>query len=576
MLALALAALAGCTPPNLPAPLPPLSTESVPPAPTPAGTVTIGVDTGIRGFNPYVQAQYSPAAAAISGLVLPSVFAPGATAPTDSPTAVVQTASVTSTDPFTVTYRLNPRAAWSDGTPIAAEDFTYLWQQMIGTPGVVSPGGYELISAIRSGDAGKTVEVVFATRFADWRTLFSPLLPARILKDQPGGFAAAMGGGIPVAGSVYQFDAFDPVIGQVTLSRNDKYWATETAVNRAVFREAAAADLLTALSRGDLQAVYLQPDATTAATLAGTGLRMQTAPLPVTTGLALNVATGHPTSEQAVRTAISYAVQGAGVREALAGGNTAAVLAVTSQLILPAEPTAPPTAPAGITEDQALVEPALTAAGFVRHGLYYTREGTVLSVVLGYPIGDLRMQAAAVLLQRQLGAAGIEVNLVQLSQADSQLALVAQSTPDLVLRTTRRDPSPLAEAVVASGCGEVFQAEAAQRGAGSTSSSTTSSSNATTSATATTAPTAVPAPGLPSGCDASVRALTGKLLDGGSGSLDELDAQLWSELTALPLTESTATLALGPSLAAVDLDGDSATMLWSGLLHTLSGWPAPA
>ena len=67
---------------------------------------------------------------------------------------------------------------------------------MISTPGVVSPSGYQLISDVRSVDAGKTVEVEFSVPFDDWRTLFSPLLPARLLKGTPGGFATALQTGL--------------------------------------------------------------------------------------------------------------------------------------------------------------------------------------------------------------------------------------------------------------------------------------------------------------------------------------------------------------------------------------------
>ena len=57
-------------------------------------------------------------------------------------------------------------------------------------PGTVGPAGYQLISAIRSRDAGKTVEVEFSQPFPDWPTLFSPLLPSHLMKDFPGGLGS--------------------------------------------------------------------------------------------------------------------------------------------------------------------------------------------------------------------------------------------------------------------------------------------------------------------------------------------------------------------------------------------------
>ena len=60
---------------------------------------------------------------------------------------VVDAAEVTSQDPFTVTYTLDRKASWSDGTPITAEDFSYLRDQLLVQPGTVDPAGYQLISA---------------------------------------------------------------------------------------------------------------------------------------------------------------------------------------------------------------------------------------------------------------------------------------------------------------------------------------------------------------------------------------------------------------------------------------------
>ncbi len=60
---------------------------------------------------------------------------------------MVDAAEVTSTDPFIVTYTLDRKASWSDGTPVTAEDFSYLRDQLLVQPGTVNPAGYQLIDA---------------------------------------------------------------------------------------------------------------------------------------------------------------------------------------------------------------------------------------------------------------------------------------------------------------------------------------------------------------------------------------------------------------------------------------------
>ena len=131
---LAAVLLTACTPPNLPAPIAPTGGSSVSSTPPAPGTLVVGLDGtagSITGFNPYAIADYSPAAQAVASLVLPSAFvmAPDGSIGTDAD--VVDWVAVTSLEPFTVTYLLDRKASWSDGTPITAEDFSYLRDQLL-------------------------------------------------------------------------------------------------------------------------------------------------------------------------------------------------------------------------------------------------------------------------------------------------------------------------------------------------------------------------------------------------------------------------------------------------------------
>lgn len=113
-------------------------TTPVKPAET---TVVVALDTIGTAFNPHLRSDQSAATSAIASLVLPSPFRPVPSPTTPGTTAWVPdssllvSADVTAQEPFTITYRLRNEASWSDGAPIAAEDFRYLWQEMISEPG---------------------------------------------------------------------------------------------------------------------------------------------------------------------------------------------------------------------------------------------------------------------------------------------------------------------------------------------------------------------------------------------------------------------------------------------------------
>ena len=69
-------------------------------------------------------------------------------------------------------------------------------------PGVADAAGYRLITDVRSRAAGKAVDVVFAQPYPAWKTLFSDLLPAHLLKDAPGSWTGALDG-VPASGGPF-------------------------------------------------------------------------------------------------------------------------------------------------------------------------------------------------------------------------------------------------------------------------------------------------------------------------------------------------------------------------------------
>ena len=113
-----------------------------------ATQIIVAIDSIGPGFNSHLLSDQSPVNAAISSLVLPSSFRPVSdpATPTGSrweldPTLLVS-AEVTNEIPFTVTYKIRPEAQWTDNAPIGADDYWYLWRQMVSQPGVVDPAGY--------------------------------------------------------------------------------------------------------------------------------------------------------------------------------------------------------------------------------------------------------------------------------------------------------------------------------------------------------------------------------------------------------------------------------------------------
>src|SRR5260221_924227 len=77
----------------------------------------------------------------------------------------------------TVTYKINPKAGWNDGTPVTAEDFRYAWLAQNGADTTIvaaSNLGYQNITSVTGATDG-TVTVTFkqGPYFSDWKSLFT-------------------------------------------------------------------------------------------------------------------------------------------------------------------------------------------------------------------------------------------------------------------------------------------------------------------------------------------------------------------------------------------------------------------
>ena len=216
-----------------------LRTRDTPDAPSPqmvriqeGGTVRATAIQEPSGFNPNTSTDAGIAVQAVAATMYPSVFRvhPDLSVQLD-PTFMVS-AELTSHDPQTITYRIRPEASWSDGTPITADDFIYLWEHLNGTnpkTDANSTTGYDRIRQVTGSADGKTVTVVFDQRFADWKGLFANLLPAHYVRRQPGGWNRGLDrrpARIP-SGGPFKITGFRP--GEtVTLGRNDNYWGPKS------------------------------------------------------------------------------------------------------------------------------------------------------------------------------------------------------------------------------------------------------------------------------------------------------------------------------------------------------------
>lgn len=360
--------VSACTVSPPPAPQSTETTQNTPPPPLKATQIIMAIDSVGPGFNPHLLSDQSPVNAAISSLVLPSSFRPipdpmsstGSRWEMD-PTLLVS-ADVTSQNPFTVTYKIKPEAQWTDNAPIGADDYWYLWRQMVGAPGVVDPAGYDLITGVQSVEGGKTAVVTFSQPYPAWRELFNDILPAHIVKDVPGGFAAGLVRALPVTGGQFRVESIDPQRDEILLSRNDRYWGEPAKPDQILFRRGGApAVLADSIRNGDTQVAQVHGGQAAYVQL-GTIPDVRTARIVTPRVMQVTLRASQPDLQDAqVRKAL-LGLLDVDVLAAVGAGSDNTVTLAQAQVRAPSDPGYVPTSPPALTREAAL--DLLKASGY--------------------------------------------------------------------------------------------------------------------------------------------------------------------------------------------------------------------
>lgn len=205
-------------------------------APEPAvngGTIVIRVAADTGCWDPFAQCASGPIGI-IRTLTLPQtvVFAGGKITP--MPVLAAEPV-LEKGPPQRLTYKVNPNAVWSDGTPITSADLRYTWEQGATGPNVRNRTGWEQIARVEEPDP-KTAVITFAQPYAAWTNPFGALgfiLPKHLLdgKDR----LNEMKDGVTWSGGPWKLDRW--VKGQeIRFVPNPAYWGAKPHLDAIVLK----------------------------------------------------------------------------------------------------------------------------------------------------------------------------------------------------------------------------------------------------------------------------------------------------------------------------------------------------
>ncbi|WP_033825756.1 ABC transporter family substrate-binding protein [Kitasatospora sp. MBT63] len=397
------------------------------------GTLRWAVDAVPATLNVH-QPEATADSALLAGALLPSLFRLDTRArPVADPDYLAGAESTPpGQSPQTVTYRLNPNATWSDGTPLSAADFTAQWKALSGAdPAYLTdhPGGYAQIDSVTQGADPHEVRVVLKQPYAAWRELFSPLYPAAVTGTAQA-FNQPLADTFRTSAGPFTVTSYDKAAGKVVLARNPHWWGDPVKADELDFVAVPAADRLDALDQDKLDIAALTssvdravpadsagaapPDAAAAAEASAQalkraealpGLTLHRAAAPAFTQLTLNSTRG-PLADPVVRRAIARAVDRQKTATAALGPLGVKAAALGNHLLMNDQDgyrdnsAALGTTPAAELLDQ---------AGWPLNGATRSKDGKELSLTLLLPDGSATARRTADELAAELTAAGIAV-----------------------------------------------------------------------------------------------------------------------------------------------------------------------
>jgi len=425
-----------------------------PPVATTGGTSIVHLPGPWSGYNPNTPAGASSTTASLLDAVLPSAYTVNPKMLPQVNTDLLASVEATSTSPLTIQYVINPKAVWSDGVPVSADDFIYAWlsqrgdgTDVDGQPDqVASTLGYRDVASVTGSDGGRTVTVVFARPFADWRVLFDHMVPAHIARKV--GWNAG-------------FDTFDPAVdlsagplllksvsasGTALLVRNPTWWGTPSVLTSVT------------VSAGQTDDSWIGPLASTNGAVSEPG-QFTLSALDSVTSLPNAQSSVHPSldflslefdvkstigSHVAARQAIAHAIDRSALLNRLFGTIDPSLSVNEDHLAVAWQTSYAPSTAAGeySTPDLDTTDTLLRSLGYTRGtgGDYVDASGKPLVVRMAVEQGDPWIDAAASGIVAQLKDVGITVVAEPVQGRAGLAAAAATDSYDMALVTRTAGP----------------------------------------------------------------------------------------------------------------------------------------
>lgn len=258
---------------------------------------------------------------------LPSAFTIGADGSATVNTNYFTNVELTGTNPQVITYTINPKAVWSDGSPITWRDIA---SQIHATTGndnafeIATTNGADRVASVTRGVDDRQAIMTFAKPYAEWRGMFAGngmLLPESVTAT-PEAFNKGWLDAPGLSAGPFNISTLDRAKQRIVLTRNPRWWGTRPRLDSITYLVLDDPARLPALQNNTIDATGVASLDQLIIAERTKGISIRQAPAPVWTHFTMNGANGSILSDQSLRLAVSEGIDRRTIAEVALHGLT--------------------------------------------------------------------------------------------------------------------------------------------------------------------------------------------------------------------------------------------------------------
>ncbi len=346
---------------------------------------------------------------------LPRAFVIGPDGSTTVDTDYFTSVELTGTNPQVVTYTINPKAVWSDGTPVTWQDIASQIHALSGVDKAFEIAGFsgaDRVASVTRGVDDRQAIMTFAKPYAEWRGMFAGngmLLPASMTSTPEVFNKGQLDAPGPTAGP-FIVSSLDRTTQRIVLTRNPKWWGTPPRLDSITYLVLDDAARLPALQNNTIDATGIGSVDQLTIAQRTKGISIRRAPAPSWSHFTFNGAPGAILEDKALRVAVAKGIDRQTIAKVVQYGLTSNPVALGNHIYVAGQQGYQDNSSV-VPYDPAAASRELDALGWRRGGQFRERDGRQL-VIRDLFYDAQGSKVFAQIAQHSLAQIGVKLELV--------------------------------------------------------------------------------------------------------------------------------------------------------------------